>query len=273
MRVVLNSDVLFHQALVRERLSQGHVAFFEACKVGQHEVVVPLTSKLEFDRYQAQRRRETISSIRQAYGKLRRYEVPFEERDADELVPQPDLVELIKALGAEVNVVEPTDEELREAHRRACLHEAPHPPDAKSDEMRDLVIWMVALRVARESGGAVLVSRDNVHVGPAGDEEARRVDLVRRRTMDDALAYFGVATPVGQALLDVLISSWQELKNCGLPSQKNRPSCGRTSPYSSPAAADRPLCARPSSYQRKQPNGSARNFASRLARMEKLVSR
>jgi hypothetical protein len=35
--------------------------------------------------------------------------------------------------------------------------------------------------------------------------------------MDDALAYFGVATPVGQALLDVLISSWQELKNCGLP--------------------------------------------------------
>ena len=63
--------------------------------------------------------------------------------------------------------------------------------------MRDLVIWMVALRVARRDGGAILVSRDEVHTEERGDEEARSAGLLRARSWDEALEQLGRESPAG----------------------------------------------------------------------------
>jgi hypothetical protein len=115
---------------------------------------------------------------------------------------------------------EPTFEDLREAHKRACLHETPHPPDAKSDEMRDLVIWMIALRLASQEGGAILVSRDILHIHPRGDEEAQRVNLIRVKSVEEALEFFEVETPAGELIKKYLEPFWPKLIDFGLPLSK-----------------------------------------------------
>jgi hypothetical protein len=50
----------------------------------------------------------------------------------------------LRATGVQLEVENPKLEDYRNAERRACLHLSPQPPETKSDEMRDLVIWEVA---------------------------------------------------------------------------------------------------------------------------------
>jgi len=114
-------------------------------------------------------------------------------------------------------VEEPTMEDFMEAHRRTCLHECPHPPDAKSHEMRDLVIWMIALRLASQDGGALLISGDKVHVHSRGDDEAASVRLERVKSIEDALDYLNIETPAGKLIKQLLAPVWSDLVEAGLP--------------------------------------------------------
>jgi hypothetical protein len=90
----------------------------------------------------------------------------------------------LRATGVQLEVENPKLEDYRNAERRACLHLSPQPPETKSDEMRDLVIWKVALRVAKRDGKAILVSRDHVHSDERG-EAAEACGLLRVQSLDD----------------------------------------------------------------------------------------
>jgi len=150
MKVILNSDVLCHPGRLVRELGRSLPALFDACRDRADEIVVPLTTRLEFDRHQRENAELERSEIAKAYKLLSRVGIKYEERDPVEVAKEPNLLELIAASGVRVTELEPTHEELLEANRRASLHERPHPPDSKSDEMRDLVIWGQHLLVPRE---------------------------------------------------------------------------------------------------------------------------
>jgi hypothetical protein len=97
------------------------------------------------------------------------------------------------------------------------LHKCPHPPEKKSDEMRDLVIWMSALRLASQDGRALLVSKDEVHVHPRGDDEATKAGLLRSNGIDEALKLLADLDPADKLMKQLLISVWQDLVKTGLP--------------------------------------------------------
>jgi hypothetical protein len=78
--------------------------------------------------------------------------------------------------------------------------------------MRDLVIWCIALDIARNDGGSVLLSEDHVLTGPRGDREAKEAQLERVSTLDDALDALGVDSPAEAAIRKGLVSVWGELQ-------------------------------------------------------------
>jgi hypothetical protein len=212
MKVILNSDVLHHpHTLVREQLGRSLPALFEACRDRNQEIIVPLTTRLEFDRHQSERAEFERDEIRKAYKLLGSVGHDIEEGDLDELVKPSSLIDLIQQHGVRVSELDPTYDELQEAHRRAALHELPHPPDAKSDEMRDLVIWAQAVNVARREGGAILVSMDHLHTHERGDAEANEVGLVRLKTVDAVLEHFDVQTPAARRIDELLRAAWPSL--------------------------------------------------------------
>jgi hypothetical protein len=102
---------------------------------------------------------------------------------------------MFRATGAKVETLEPTLHDYQAAERRAALHLAPLRPNSEADQMRDLVIWEVACRIAKADAGAVLLSRDHVHSGPDGDTEAGEVGLQRLTSFDAALDVIGVESP------------------------------------------------------------------------------
>ena len=212
VKVILNSDVLYHNGrVVQDDLERSLPTLFEACREAGHEIVVPLTTRLEFDRHQLQEADTERGRLRKSARHLERYGIKYEAMDADELVKTPDLLALIKKHGVRVTEVEPLAEELADAHRRAALHESPHPPDTKSDEMRDLVIWAQAIGIAEREGGAMLISADQVHVHPRGDAEADGVGLVRVNTIENALTHLDVRTPAASLINELLQASWPSL--------------------------------------------------------------
>ncbi|MGZ4302715.1 MAG: hypothetical protein ACXVFF_14140 [Gaiellaceae bacterium] len=221
MKVVLNSDVLYHRGtLVRGELGRGLRELFVACAAKGHEVVIPLTTRLEFDRHQSEQVVAERRRLAEAYAMLNRYEVEFAESDPAAVVVAPDLIALIAESGVTVEEWPPENGDFVDAHRRASMREAPHPPESKSDEMRDLVIWAQAVRLARaDADGALLISRDEVHVHERGDEEASECGLVRVRSVEEALEFFEVRTPAGRMIEDLLGRVWDGLRaeDDGLP--------------------------------------------------------
>lgn len=119
--------------------------------------------------------------------------------------------------GIDAKVLYPTLDDYRSAHLKACFHESPIPPGSESDEMRDLVIWVTALRIAREHGGAVLLSRDKVHTHTRGDDEADQAGLKRFKGVDDALAYLGAESPVAKPIREILARAWSQFGQHGFP--------------------------------------------------------
>ena len=119
-------------------------------------------------------------------------------------------------------MISPTLEDYNDAHRRACLHLSPQParnPGDKTDtedEMRDLVIWSVSIRIAREQGGALLVSRDKIHTGPLGRDEAESVRLSILPTVEDALRFFQIETPDAKLFIEMVTPAWNQLPALGL---------------------------------------------------------
>ena len=97
------------------------------------------------------------------------------------------------------------------------MHLCPQAPDTKSDEMRDLIIWAVALRLAKHDSGAILVSRDEVHAHERGSAEANAAKLHRAKTFDEALDLLGSVSPAATLARSVLGTISNELRSAGLP--------------------------------------------------------
>lgn len=212
MKVILNSDILYHRGTLVRELGRGLKELFEACIANDHEIVIPLTSKLEFDRHQREEAEEERRRLRAAYALLDNYHIDHGADDPGSAIVEPDLLALVSASGVKVTELPPDGTALADAHERAALHLPPHPPKSKSDEMRDLVIWSQSLGLARgDPDGALLISRDEVHVHPRGDAEAFGAGLVRVSSVEEALEFFEVRTPAGRIIEDLLRRAWAGL--------------------------------------------------------------
>lgn len=221
MKVILNSDITHHQYLVTEDLGEGLQQLFKVCLASKHTIVVPLTVLLEFQRMQSTFAEEKINRLQDACNLLEKFGIPHAAVRPSDVVHMPDLISLIRKSGVDVIVENPTLEDFSQAHQRACLHESPHPPDSKSDEMRDLVIWMIALRIASEEGTAMLISRDKVHSHERGIDEASRAGLVRAKTVEEALEYFEIANPARKLVEQLLRDVWNETVQGELPVERD----------------------------------------------------
>jgi hypothetical protein len=217
MRVILNSDVLHTKRPLVTGLP-AHIDRFcrEAAGVGA-VLVLPKTALLEDTRHQRQLAEEEIATIDTAMTALKRWGIELPVVDARQLVKTVDLAKVLRATGVQVEVEDPLLEDYREAERRACLHLPPQAPKADTDEMRDLVIWAVALRVARRDGRAILVSRDEVHSDTRGDAEAAGNGLFRAKSLDEALDLLGRESPAGALASSMLDTIWKDLRSAGLP--------------------------------------------------------
>jgi hypothetical protein len=179
--------------------------------------VLPRTVVLEDERHQQELREQAIKRIEGAADLLRRHGIVIAEHNPAELIPPTALLTALESTGIRVETEEPTLDEYRDAERRASLHLPPQSPDKKSDEMRDLTIWAVALRVARRDGSAMLVSRDEVHSGTLGSIEAESARLLLASSFDEALDLLGRLSPEAELAESVLKVVWDALKKDGLP--------------------------------------------------------
>lgn len=219
MKVILNSDILYDGRLIVDNLSKRLQTFLSACADKGHIIIVPQTTLLEFNRQQSELLAKTIRQLQEACGLLDKFKIPHDNFDPSQTVNQPNLIGLIKKQKVKVIVEEPTLQDFQEAHKRACLHECPHAPETKSDEMRDLVIWAIALRLAKKESNVMLISRDNIHIHERGDTEAKEAGLIRVKSPEDAEWYLDVdiATPAAILVKNILAPVWNDLLNQGLP--------------------------------------------------------
>lgn len=217
MLVIVDTNIVYEPGLFADRLSRAARRLLQACADKSHPVIVPATVQLEFQRHQQKHVDEECARLRTAYDTLDRYGVAHDGTDPKDLIAPPDLLTLMRQEGARVDVAEPSSEDLHEAHRRACLRVPPAQPESKSDEMRDLVIWTMALRLAEYSDGGLLISNDKVHNDHRSDDEALSSSLTRVDSIQRALEYLKVVTGPGRVLAELLEPVWRGLLDAGLP--------------------------------------------------------
>lgn len=217
MQVLLNSDLLYKDYLIRDRLPEPIAQLCKACAEHGIPILLPETALLEIRRNQEKLAEDEQKRIESAFKMVERYGVKVDRRDPRELVPRPDIIAMMSELGVKVEVIVPTLDDYNEAHRRACLHNPPQRPDAKSDEMRDLIIWNIAIRVARDAGGALLLSRDDVHTHSRGDDEASAAGLLREDSIEKGLEVLEIESPTGSLARKILEPLWPDLVAGGLP--------------------------------------------------------
>lgn len=215
MNIIFNSDLLYADSFIKDRLPRHLHNFLVECKEHGHEIIIPETTLLEFNRKQASFLQKEVSEIEAAKEKLSLYGVDV-ELDIAKLVSKPDLLELIQGTIPCI-VLYPTEHVYSVAHRKACLRESPHPPEIKSDEMRDLVIWEMALQISRESGGALLMSRDEVHTHHRGDLEASGSFLIRAKSFEQAYESLSIQTESAKKVQELLSQVWKEMVQSELP--------------------------------------------------------
>lgn len=219
MKVVVDTNVLYplRDALSPEHVSETLRSFLRRLADRGGVLVLPETVVLEMRRHQCealQRRRDRLSN---AYALLADHGVALPEANWDESLIAPDLIELLEGAGGiEVQTVEPTEAQLREAHRRACLRLEPHSGGGKGAEMRDLVIWCIALEAARDDVGAILLSEDQLFTGQPGHREAAEANLLHVSTFDAALEALGVDGPAEATIRAALVSVWSAVRASGL---------------------------------------------------------
>ena len=218
MNVILNSDVIYSKDLRRTDLPIQVVEFLQKCAAAHHALVIPETTKIEFEKEQAKARVNPVAEIDRAANLLRQSGIDVPVLVASEIVPEVKLPQLLdQIVGLKYSIVEATLEDYQIALRKACLREPPHPPEGKSDEMRDLVIWQTAARIANQTGGAVLVSRDEVHTHFRGDAEATAHQLSRATDFEQALEILEIETTSGAIVKSYLLSRWDQILESELP--------------------------------------------------------
>lgn len=217
MRIILNSDVLYTKRLLATGLPAHLDRFCRDAAGAGAALVLPRTALLEGERHQQELAEQEIAAINNAVIALERWRVEVPAVDAERLVTSGNLVDMLRDTGIQVEVEEPLLDDYREAERRACLHLLPQPPKAQADEMRDLVIWAVALRLARRDGKAILVSRDEIHSHERGEPEARAHGLLRAKNLDEALDLLGRESPAGALASSMLATVWNDLRAANLP--------------------------------------------------------
>lgn len=216
MKIIFNSDLLYVGSFIRDGLPRHLNDFLVECKKNGHEVIIPETTLLEFDRKQAEFLQKEILELEAAKKKLLLYGLVVDEFDSAKIATKPDLIALIKSI-IPCAVELPTENDYSIAHRKACLREPPHPPDTKSDEMRDLVIWEISLRISRKNGGALLLSRDEVHKHHRGDIEASESHLIRSDDFQRAYESLSIQTDSAKKVQDLLDRVWRKLVSSELP--------------------------------------------------------
>jgi hypothetical protein len=222
MRILLNSDVLYAKRLVTAKLPNHIEQFCRDAATFGAVVVLPRTALLEWDNQQKELAEDLKEQVRGAATLLQNFHITVPTIAYDSLVTVGDLPRLLSATGVTVEVENPLFDDYAEAERRACLHLLPHPPappgvDNPPDEMRDLVIWCVALRIAKRDGGAILVARDEVHTHQRGDEEASAYGLRRTTHVDGALELLGRESSTTTLVRAMLGVAEPHLRGLGLP--------------------------------------------------------
>lgn len=217
MKILFNSDLLFATSLIKDKLPRQVFDFLLACRDKGHEIVIPLTTLFEFNKKQKEFVNKEIAELNIARSKLTDYGINVEEFKPSDLLKPPDLIQLIKTVGVSCVLEKPTKNDYDNAHRRACLRESPHPPDTKSDEMRDLVIWEISLRVAKENSGAILMSRDEVHIHHRGDKEASEYGLIRCNSIERAYESLSIETVSAQRIKELIDKVWNKIIDSTLP--------------------------------------------------------
>lgn len=217
MRIILNSDIIYTQRPVTTALPVHIVNFCRNAGSAGGILVLPRTTLLEYEYRQTQLANSKIAEIENAIAIINQAGITTPAVDVPGLVLQGDLLSLLRATGISVEIEDPTLEDYRSAERRACLHLSPRPPETDSDEMRDLVIWEVALRIATRDGKAMLISRDHVHSHDRGANEANAIGLLRAKSVDDALDLMGTESPAGVLAKSVVGVVWSDLRAAGLP--------------------------------------------------------
>lgn len=194
MRLVMNSDVLFHRGLVRKAFGGTLGDLISACAAAGVDIVIPQTTLLEYNCKQEMHAQRERNDLRQAIQKLESYDVSIPEVDVDKAVTVLRLQDLISTLGANVHVVKPTFRQYASAHERACKHLPPDKPPTEQtgkdrDEMRDMIIWEISLDVARAHDGAILLSKDAAHTRGKDLPEAVDVRLAVFEDPNDVIAW------------------------------------------------------------------------------------
>ena len=219
MKLIFNSDILYELAAAKKigDIPGYLINFFDEIKDFGIQIGLPLTTLLELERIQKENIRKEIREFRKWSEKLNYWGITDSIPDFSEEDLKRDIAAILGGHGVDIIILEPTLEDYNDAHRRACLKLEPHSSKSGgSDEMRDLVIWCMAIRIAKEEKSAMLMSKDEVHVGSHGNEEASQVDLFRAKTYNQALKYLKMETPANLQLKELLNPVWEELSKNGL---------------------------------------------------------
>lgn len=211
MKIIFNSDILYATNFLQNLPNKLEI-FLKACIKDKHHIIFPLTTLYEFNRKQEEFRKKEIQEINGSIKKLERYNLlTSRTQNIEESVPLIDLISMIKVLGLSCDIEEATLDDYNNAHRKACLRENPHPPEIKSDEMRDLVIWEISLRIANDNKGAILMSQDVVHIHQRGDSEAKENQLIRCKSYERAKESLSIETYAAKVIKKLIESVFEKL--------------------------------------------------------------
>lgn len=217
MKIILDSSVLFDLTQIKADMPERYRNFFTKIAELRYEVVIPETALLEFERKMEEHNLKNVKSLESAYATLKFYGISFDQIEPRNLIKKKDLVSLISSCGTNVRIEKPAYEDFMDAHKRACLRLSPHPPESSnSDEMRDLIIWVIAIRKAKEdSHGALLISRDQIHTNHFAQNEADSSKMFIAKEVDEALEFLSHESPGGKTLKRLLEPAWEHLEKQG----------------------------------------------------------
>jgi hypothetical protein len=222
MQIIVNSDVFYPTKLYPSGarlgiLSKGIRQLTEECARTGVKIMIPRVALLELERKYSILMEKEITYLTEIKVVIDDYGVNCIDFDPKSIVTLPDIIKSMQDIGANVEVLDPTLADFVDAQRRAAGHLPPSEPEKKSDEMRDLVIWVMACRVAKSNMGTFLLSNDIVHWGPLGKDEARQSGLTRVRTVEVVLDALGLGSSSAKKVMELMQPLWPNLVRHGLP--------------------------------------------------------